>query len=594
MQQIKNKLRGFSHDTSLRTKLVVLFTVLLLIPMGLFAYYSANRISEKMQDLTLSAAYKTISDTASTIDTKTKRATRTVEQLSYNDLIYKIISAKSSDYSTLQQFNDSKELISTFENLELLSEVDRILLYVSNDYLDSKDSRYIRPISDISSLPKYASLSGQKAHQWFSPEDFAAGDTDSQKTYSCMRMLYDPTAYNKPTAVLRIDLFDENVEEALFASSPTENGTVLLLDSDGNVISSYEETNIPVSEDDISRITSLSEDDWQTLNVNNESCYFYSLPLHETGWKLVTIIPKKEIFNPGNKMRNELLLVAVGLVALSLLFAFIISNLLTRRIKALSKNMQKVEAGEIDITPLESSHDEVGQLILHFNSMMERLQLLLDEQMQHGIEVKNLELKALQAQINPHFLYNTLDTINSIAFEKDSPEIRELVNALATFYRISLNKGEEELAIKDEVLHAKMYSRIQSYRFADQVDVKWNIDDDILNNKIIKIVLQPIIENAMIHGIFEKDDSKGTIEVSGKGEGDNIHFTVSDDGIGMSEDVIASNFNSDDDGVDAPGGYGIRNINARLKIAYGAQYGLSCESTEGKGTTVHILIPAVL
>lgn len=586
----KPELPEFVQNTSLRTKLIVIFSVLLLVPLGIFTYFSVYRITNILRDQTLSSAYKTFYETATAINTKTQKATNVVELLTYDDLIYKMASTDPQDYPYILQFEDSRTLSSTFEDLEMLSEVNRIRLYVKNDYLYSNENKYILPLTRISSLPKYESLSQTQTHQWFTPNDFGE-EADDGATFSCMRMIYDPSSLSIPLAVLRVDLAQSAMEDALHCSSTTQHGIVFLLDDSEIILSDNIPAAFPISDDDITLIQSSQPDEWQTLSIGMDNYYSYRLKLENTDWQLVTIIPFCDIYSLGNELRSEMLLVVVCLVGIALFCAVILSNLILRRIWALSATMQKVEAGEIDVRPMKTSKDEIGQLIMHFNHMMDHLQRLMDEKVKYGIEIKNLELKALQAQINPHFLYNTLDTINCLALEKDSPEIRELVNALATFYKISLSKGEDRISIEDEILHAKMYARIQSYRFANQIHVSWDIAPEILDRKIIKIVLQPIIENAMIHGIFERDDSSGDIEVKGWLEENEIFISVHDNGVGMPQEVIDANFSTSDAEISTPGGYGIQNINDRLRIAYGSQYGLSCTSKLNHGTTVFIHIP---
>lgn len=584
-------LSEFIQNTSLRTKLIIIFSVLLLIPLGIFTYFAVFRITNILRDQTLSAAYKTFYETATVINTKTQKATNVVELLTYDELIYKMASTDPQDYPYIRQFEDSRALSSTFEDLEMLSEVNRIRLYVNNDYLYSNENEHIFPISQISSLVKFQSLNQAQTHQWFTPHDFCSDGTEKTATFSCMRMIYNPSSLTTPLAVLRIDLDQSTIVDALHCSSTTQHGMVFLLDG-SEVILTY---NVPdeftITPENLDVIQNSPSDNWQTLSIVSDDYYFFRLNLQNTNWQLVTIIPYNDIYSLGNKLRNEMVLVVVCLVGLALFCAVILSNLILRRIWALSSIMQHVEAGDIDIQPMKTSKDEVGQLILHFNRMMDHLKQLMDEKVKYGIEIKNLELKALQAQINPHFLYNTLDTINCLAFETDSPQIRELVNALATFYKISLSKGAEQISIRNEILHAQTYVCIQNYRFADQIHVSWDIAPEILDKKIIKIVLQPIIENAMIHGIFEREDSCGNINIKGWIENNDIYISIEDNGVGMSKQIIDANFRTTNEEINTPGGYGIRNINDRIKIAYGSQYGLSCTSIVSHGTTILIHIP---
>ena len=288
----------------------------------------------------------------------------------------------------------------------------------------------------------------------------------------------------------------------------------------------------------------------------------------------------------------------VVLLAISILVAGSVARKAAHKVSdpigELLKQMEAYDniSGHIEAS-IPSDIYEMDCLIENYNRLLNRITELFGELEKREKDVKRSEFAALQAQINPHFLYNTLDTINCLALQENVPEISELVAALAAFYRISLSRGQDTIPICDEVRHAQMYLRIQGSRFENQICERWDISPAIEDCLIIKIVLQPIIENALIHGIFERDDSCGHIFVRGWRDDQDIYITVTDDGVGMPPDVIAENFENNTDEIShTKGGYGIRNINDRLKIAYGPEYGLSCESTLGVGTVVTIHIPA--
>ncbi len=213
----------------------------------------------------------------------------------------------------------------------------------------------------------------------------------------------------------------------------------------------------------------------------------------------------------------------------------------------------------------------------------------------YGQQIKNLELKALQAQINPHFLYNSLDLINCTAISHSVPQISRMVKALGQFYRLSLSGGNEQILLAGEMKHARLYVDIQNMRFEDSIQAHWSLDEDAGRCLIIKIILQPLIENAILHGIFEKDSKRGNLWVSARRNADVITITIEDDGVGMNEEELyAAFFSAERKSLsETSGGYGVRNICDRLLIAYGEPYGLSCESTPGRGTTVTISIPAI-
>jgi two-component system sensor histidine kinase YesM len=307
---------------------------------------------------------------------------------------------------------------------------------------------------------------------------------------------------------------------------------------------------------------------------------------------MVDAIPFTEITSQSNYIRDIMLLLMFVLGVVAYIISYFISTSSIKRISLLARTMQKVESGELQISISSKSSDEIGKLYESFNYMVKRIRILIDEQFKSGRELKNMELKALQAQINPHFLYNTLDLINWKAIDNHIPEIAEIAQSLAKFYKLSLNKGKDIVSIKDEINHVKTYIQIQNLRFDNRINFVLDFDPEILNYSILKIVLQPIVENSILHGILEnKKAETGTISISGHIDRDMLCIEVIDDGIGISEEKLAEVF-SDNPKSDV-GGYGIKNIHNRIKLHYGDQYGLSYKSAVGFGTTVNIRIPAI-
>jgi two-component system sensor histidine kinase YesM len=238
-----------------------------------------------------------------------------------------------------------------------------------------------------------------------------------------------------------------------------------------------------------------------------------------------------------------------------------------------------------------SGRDEIGQLERKYNYMLMQIEELVEEKFRIGKESKNAELRALQAQINPHFLYNTLELITCMALKYKARDITDLVNLLARFYKLSLSKGKDIISIEDEIAHIAAYVKIQNLRFEDTITLEMDIDERLMEYSILKLVLQPLVENSILHGIMEREDRTGIIRITGRFEGGDIVLSVTDDGVGMSRDTLDRIFteNKRKDGH----GFGVLNVDRRLRINYGELYGLSYKSVEGEGTTVEVKLPAV-
>ena len=223
--------------------------------------------------------------------------------------------------------------------------------------------------------------------------------------------------------------------------------------------------------------------------------------------------------------------------------------------------------------------------------MLTKISILMDSQYALGKRIKELELKSLQAQINPHFLYNTLDLIKWRANEYNDTETEELVAALSNYYKRSLGRGRDMVPLKDEIDHIESYVYIQNMRFDNCVKLTVEIPDSLKNCLLPRITLQPIVENAIIHGILEKNDESGTINIRAEGRNNELYIYITDDGVGMEQEK-ADILLSENDTMNITGsGYGLKNIDERIKLSFGEAYGISFSSHPGKGTTVIVRIP---
>lgn len=596
---MKNKLTqiltALFSGNSLRAKLLWIYFLLILLPLGFFTFYVYNRVSSVIQEQTFTAAQKTFDDATASVENYLSRLREVVDILSMDDIVYRVSSIDQADYSYRQRLEDSTQLSTTFKHLKTLSGVNRIWLYVQNDYLYSNQRQDIRFIVDAAESAWYRDLSTDDRTKWFAPVDFQDQDEDEQGWFSVARTIYNPRSLKEPLAILRADLDKNRIYEAISRTSITENGfflilcneTVLLSSQDGTVFTDYDEM--------ISCLPKTDTNYWEQIRLDQKKYYVQSTSLSPSGWRMVTVLPYNDIFTLSHELRLEMLFVVLLVGMISYALAYAISQSSLRRISRLAKIMHDVESGNVTARLKAEGTDEIGQLMGSFARMMDRLDILMDEKVEYGRQIKNLELKALQAQINPHFLYNTLDLISCTAILHNVPQISKTVNALARFYKISLSRGRETVSIREELDHARLYIEIQNMRFEDRIHVDWNIDEEILDCRIIKIVLQPIIENAIIHGIFEKPDKTGTIRISTHRDPGGIRITVEDDGVGMDENIIRENFVSTPSGglTETGGGYGVHNIFDRLILAYGKPYGLFCKSMSGQGTTVTIYIPVI-
>lgn len=284
-----------------------------------------------------------------------------------------------------------------------------------------------------------------------------------------------------------------------------------------------------------------------------------------------------------------------GTIGFSVFAAWLISASIYRPIKKLHDVTTTITKDDLQVLVNSHNVDEITDLGNNFNIMIGRIRELLNAKVKEQENLKKAELKALQAQINPHFLYNTLDTIVWMAEAKKTDQVIEIVRALSSFFRIALSKGKEWISIRQEIEHVRSYLTIQKMRYRDILDYKIEVDEELLDGTILKLTLQPLVENALYHGIKNKRNG-GTIIVRAQSVGpDLVRLEVQDDGVGFSPQKLAQirEMLNDDAGEISPkeGGFGLENVNKRIKLYYGKQYGLYVQSEYLGGTQVVARIP---
>ena len=305
-----------------------------------------------------------------------------------------------------------------------------------------------------------------------------------------------------------------------------------------------------------------------------------------TGWTVWLYQPvglAGEAMRPIGVMAGVTILICIFAAVLAY---FITSGMVSSRIERLTHFMQEVQEGSMDMQMESDDRDEIGMLYRGFGSMMKRIRTLINEVYLSKITQKEAELKALQAQINPHFLYNTLSLINWKALAAGEEDISRMTLALSTFYRTALNRGRNVLQVETELSNTRAYLEIQSMLHDGDFDYEIEAQTEILQCESLNLILQPLVENAIHHGIEEKTDGRGKITVRGWKEDNCVWFMVEDNGIGMEQEVADKILTMESKG------YGVRNVDERIRLCYGEKYAMKVESVVGKGTKMTIHFPA--
>ena len=405
------------------------------------------------------------------------------------------------------------------------------------------------------------------------------------------RGIRDRSGSGEKEGVFFIDLNYSAISGLCDQSTVGTKGYAFILDAKGNIVYHPQQQQLynELQTENISLIMDTDEDTVLTGTGNDGKLYSISRS-EKTGWTVVDCTNVKELLSKSRQAQSVYVLTAIILVIVALLFSRFMARSITLPIQKLRDSMKKVQEGDFSVSDVVvDSKNEIGSLTKSFDVMTHRIHELMEQNVHEQEEKRKRELKALQSQINPHFLYNTLDSIIWMAEGKKNEEVVLMTASLARLLRQSISNEDEVVPIANEVEYARGYLTIQKMRYKDKLEFQIEVDSSILYIPLIKLVLQPIIENAIYHGLKYKE-SKGLLIVKGFMKDGNAVLQVIDDGVGMDEETLAHIYDKHKVNYHS-NGVGVYNVQKRLKLYYGEDYGITYTSELGKGTTATITIP---
>ncbi|MBN2222880.1 MAG: sensor histidine kinase, partial [Vallitaleaceae bacterium] len=391
--------------------------------------------------------------------------------------------------------------------------------------------------------------------------------------------------------VILVDLNFSLIEDMVSRISLGERGYIFIVDEFGELIYHPKRELIynNLREEAFEAILSSSKS-VIPLEVDNEKVEYIISSSKYSNWKVVGKGYVEDLNIHRSTLGYYFMVLIITAFVVSILLVSIVAVRILHPIKNLLKGMATFQSGQLDTQVQVENSNELGILTSTFNQMTRRIKALVEKMQQVEVNKRKSDLDALQAQINPHFLYNTLDSIVWMSEAGKKEEVVKMTSSLAKLFRISINKGEEYIRVAKEVEHVESYLLIQQMRYGDKLSYKIQVDHEIFQQRMIKIVLQPIVENAIYHGI-KTLPGKGIIQIRGRGEGDFLIFEVEDNGMGMDEETKAKLLSGKIMSSSKGSGVGVYNVDQRIKLYYGRQYGLKIESELYEGTKVLIRLP---
>lgn len=581
------------NNMSIKYKIFFAYILLLFLILSAILVANLSLVAKQQEIKTLYTAKQALQQTASFLEYKTVSTKNLLDMTAHNEILQTILKRQYSDYENNVGLwsVDAKQLQKSFFTLSINPDITSIHLYMKNGPASLFKNEDFLLLTDHEKTPWYKTLTASRSTIfWFPSTTF---NPLEEEGISVLKWIPNNDKISENIGVLRLDLDTAPFQELLSQALVTTHTKTLLINFRQEVIC-HSEDSLPIE-----TLQSLSQQlpllaknqvHWNQQTLNGNNYYVGAHLINKTDWTLLMLIPHSDISRLLRKNMLQTIIIFLLAIPLALPFIYLISKSITQRIIALIGKIHKVENGDFNISILPSSDDEIGILTRNFNYLLTKVALLLDEKYDLGKEIKNMELKALQAQINPHFLYNTLDQIYWMAQGRNANDISQTVLSLSTFYKLSLSKGSDFVSLQQELDHIKAYVDIQNIRYDHAITLTAELPESLLSLHIPKITLQPIIENAIHHGLLESATEKGTIHISSMTSGNAVIIKITDTGQGMTEDTLSKLLLAPSDSQQHHG-YGLYNIDRRLKLNFGDKAGLGFESKLSHGTTVLITFP---
>lgn len=566
-------------DLSFRSKLFLVFVLVTILPMMLFVYFSFELTKSKLTD----QIYINMMNSTAQINKNLENKLDSYEHISAS--IYldnRLATYLTSEYQDDPSYLDVYQYIGNRIDTVMAAYPDfgSVFIYSDNPSLP-KDNYYIKPVTpEVKETKLYKQLMQSHGNiiHLSSPQS-----QDNPAMFTLARLLNN-NRNQYPYGILVFEIS----ESVIYSLMEKEAGgkDIFIVNDKGLILSAADKqllnTSLPQMLDQ--NFDELPSGRFDTTYNGVKAFAVYNTL--KNGWKTVSIFPYDSIIQDAKSLSELIIKISLAFIVVALLLIYITASMFSKRIRTLIRMIRRLERGDFNPTNDEYlGNDEIGQLHFAFKQMTTRLKSLITEVYQKELQNKEAELDLLQAQINPHFLYNTLGSISSLALKHQDTRIQDLVLHLAKFYRISLNKGKSVLTINEELKLTQSYNAIQLIRFKGQLNITYNMDEAILPYSTVKLALQPFVENAVLHAVWNQE-SPLNIHIKGVIEDSDILLSVIDDGMGMNRETLHALFE------DKPGrGYGISNVDRRIKLRFGEHYGVKVFSRLGIGTTVQIRLP---
>ena len=595
MSHIFTRIRHSYGDMKLESKFTLVLLLTATVPVIMMACFFYGKLYDMVVSYTIRQEQDTSAQTAPYIEDLVQQIIDAHDGITDQEFFQILFHQPvNSPFQMFLDTNDAQYFHEYVENLIDSDMISGLQIYMDFPpqsvrlFSDDLTKDYFSPMSKARGTYWYGIFQGTQQSSLFCPA-FYLGEREKKK-YGDLAYITSTTFYYQGKA--------RQAYIALYSSSDylsdmlkdnlTIDGSVSYIINDRNAVvasSDISLSGIYLLDYDTIEESFMSSNNFIERNILDTTVYagFYNIKQPE--WFMVTVLPSGPLIHQSNAIMVQYILMYLGFLVFALVLAHFMSHSITNRISSVIHQMSKVRKGTLSPMDSPEYHDEIGDLIDTYNYMTRKMDQLMTDQAKAAEELRIAEFRSLQAQINPHFLYNTLSMMNWMAIRSNQMEISKVTLALSTFYRTALSKGEDVVTVENCIQNMEAYLEIQLTMHDHNFSVDWDIDPTIKNEKMPKLLLQPVVENAIEHGLDEKEDGDKKIFLSFKGKGDDVEITVRDNGLGMEQEKAETLVTYQ------AKGYGLKNVNDRIRLLYGENYGIHIFSSPDEGTTVIMKFP---
>ena len=606
MNNIIKKCRQSYGDMKLSYKFTLVLLLTATVPVVMMACFFYGKLYDMVVSYTIRQEQDASAQTSPYIEDLVQQIidahTGITDQEFFQTLFHQPVNSPFQmflDSGSAQDFHDyAEELIDSdmITGIQIYMDFPPQSVRLFNDEL-TKD--YFSPLSLARGTYWYGIFQGTQQSSLYCPEFYLGGR--EKKKYGDLAYITSTTFYyqgNARQAYIAVYSSSDHLNEMLKDNLKLD-GSVSYIINDRDAVVATSDTSLSgiyLLDYDTIENSFMSSNNFIEREILDTTVYAGFYNIKQPGWFMVTVLPSGPLIKQSNMIMVQYILMYLAFLIFALLLSHYMSHSITNRISSVIHQMSKVRKGSLSPMNSPQYHDEIGDLIDTYNYMTRKMDQLMTDQAKAAEELRIAEFRTLQAQINPHFLYNTMDMINWLAQQGRTDEVSYAVQKLSRFYKLTLSRKQSISTIASETEHVSIYLQIQNMRFRDSITFICDIPDELMEYQIPKLTLQPIIENSVLHGILEPSDKTGTIVLTGWLEDSDIVLLISDNGVGIPPEkldtLLVEKTITETTNAASGTNIAVYNTHRRLQILYGSDYGLSYTSNPGQGTEVEIRIPA--